>query len=174
MLTEALTTAATLRLMSSSALTRSRSEWSMMAISPGLRRLVMFFVRRSTRAAATMPGGSLAFPRGSSGIFTDGAFIEFHPARAETCQWPCWPLRRVIEHVTERHLRSRAVCRKLPAEPETFLRDSTVQPGRRVQQCELNRVQANSPPRPGQAPDRDPPGVAIDGPGEIGQVVLKS
>ena len=41
----ALTTAATLRLMSSSALTRSRSEWSMMAISPGPRRLVMFFVR---------------------------------------------------------------------------------------------------------------------------------
>src|SRR5690348_5162804 len=90
MLTEALTTAATLRLMSSSALTRSRSEWSMMAISPGLRRLVMFFVRWSTRATATIPGGSPALPRCSSGSFTDGAFIEFHPARAETRQWPRW------------------------------------------------------------------------------------
>src|SRR5919108_3389133 len=121
MLTEALTTAATLRLMSSSALTRSRSEWSMMAISPGLRRLVMFLVRRSTRATATMPGGSLAFPRGSSGIFTDGAFIEFHPARAATRQWPCRPLRRVIAGVTERHLWTRVVCRKVPPEPERCL-----------------------------------------------------
>src|SRR6266550_320584 len=76
MLTAALTTAATLRLISSSALTRSRSEWSMMAISPGLRRLVMFFVRWSTRATATIPGGSPALPRCSSGSFTDGAFID--------------------------------------------------------------------------------------------------
>src|SRR5215467_10615947 len=121
MLTEALTTAATLCLMSSSALTRSRSEWSMMAISPGLRRLVMFFVRWSTRATATIPGGSPALPRCSSGSFTDGAFIEFHPARAETRQWPCWPLQRVIELATQSHQRSRVVCRKVPPETETYL-----------------------------------------------------
>src|SRR6516164_7972074 len=75
MLTEALTTAETLRLISSSALTRSRSEWSMMAISPGLSRLVMLFVRRSTRATARMPAGSPARPRNTGGI-TDGNFIE--------------------------------------------------------------------------------------------------
>src|SRR5580704_9908202 len=121
MLTEALTTAATLRLISSSALTRSRSEWSMMAISPGLRRLVMLFVRPSTRATATIPGGSPALPRCSSGSFTDGAFIEFHPARAETRQWPCWSLRRVIDLATYRHQHARAVCRKVPPESETSL-----------------------------------------------------
>src|SRR5712691_6955682 len=110
MLTETFTTAATLRLIRSSALTRSRSEWSMMAISPGLRRLVMFFVLRSTRATATMPGGSPALPRNSSGILTDGTFIEFHPARAVTRQRPCWRLRRVMDLATERHQRSRAVC----------------------------------------------------------------
>ena len=83
MLIEALTTAATFRLISSSALTRSRSEWSMTAISPGLSRLVMFFVLRSTRATATMPGGSPALPRNTGGI-TDGSFIESHPARARS------------------------------------------------------------------------------------------
>src|SRR6516165_9545094 len=121
MLTETLTTAATLRLISSSALTRSRSEWSMMAISPGLRRWVMFFVRWSTRATATMPGGSSAFPRCSIGSFTDGAFIEFHPARAVTRRWPCWSLRCVISVATQSHQQSRAVCRKVPPETETYL-----------------------------------------------------
>src|SRR6266567_1448465 len=121
MLTETLTTAATLRLISSSALTRSRSEWSIMAISPGLRRLVMFFVLGSTRATATMPGGSAALPRCSSGIFTDGTFIEFHPARAVTRQRPCWPLRRVREVATERHQRSGVMCRKVPPESEILL-----------------------------------------------------
>src|SRR6516165_9808720 len=47
----------------------------MMAISPGLSRLVMIFVARSTRATATMPGGSPARPRNTGGI-TDGNFIE--------------------------------------------------------------------------------------------------
>src|SRR5215472_339655 len=46
----------------------------MMAISPGLSRLVMIFVARSTRATATMPGGSPARPRNTGGI-TDGNFI---------------------------------------------------------------------------------------------------
>src|SRR5712691_9734003 len=105
MLTETFTTAATLRLIRSSALTRSRSEWSMMAISPGLRRLVMLFVLRSTRATATMPGGSPALPRDSSGLLTDGAFIEFHPARAVTRRGACWPSRRVMALATQRHQR---------------------------------------------------------------------
>src|SRR5208282_1438050 len=103
MLADALTTAATLRLISSSALTRSRSAWSMMAISPGLSRLEMFFVLRSTRAMATIPGGSVAFPGKSSGILTDGTFIEFHPARAVTRQRPGRRLRRVMTLATERH-----------------------------------------------------------------------
>src|SRR6516225_263318 len=47
----------------------------MMAISPGLSRLVMIFVARSTRATPTMPGGSPARPRNTGGI-TDGNFIE--------------------------------------------------------------------------------------------------
>src|ERR1700736_3905451 len=109
MLTETFTTAATLRRISSSALTRSRSAWSMMAISPGLRRLVMLFVLRSTRATATMPGGSPALPRIGSGILTDGTFIEFHPARAVTRQWPCWRLRRVMKLATQRDQHSRVV-----------------------------------------------------------------
>ena len=76
MLTEAFTTAATWRRISSSALTRSTSAWSMMAISPGASRLVMFLVLRSTRATATMPGGSSALPRRCSGFLTDGTFIH--------------------------------------------------------------------------------------------------
>lgn len=47
----------------------------MMAISPGLSRLEMLFVLRSTRATATMPGGSPALPQNGSGILTDGTFI---------------------------------------------------------------------------------------------------
>ena len=57
----------------------------MMAISPGLSRLVMIFVARSTRAMATMPGGSPARPRNTGGI-TDGNFIESilpEPLRAD-------------------------------------------------------------------------------------------
>ena len=37
--------------------------------------MLMLFVRRSTRATATMPGGSPALPRNTGGI-TDGNFIE--------------------------------------------------------------------------------------------------
>src|ERR1700733_3335756 len=99
-------TAMTLRLMSSSALTRSRSEWSMMAISPGLRRLVMFLVRRSTRATAVMPGGTSALSRPTSGIFTDGTFIEFHTARTVTRGPPGPRLRRVMtfdQYVIDAH-----------------------------------------------------------------------
>src|SRR5215218_1840318 len=39
--------------MSASAATRSRSEWSITAISPGSRRWTRFFVRRSTRQRPT-------------------------------------------------------------------------------------------------------------------------
>src|SRR5579875_18876 len=47
----------------------------MIAISPGLSRLPMLLVLRSTRATATMPGGSAALPGNGSGILTDGTFI---------------------------------------------------------------------------------------------------
>src|SRR5215475_23821 len=63
MLGAAFTTAAAWRRMSASALTRSRSTWSMMATSPGLSRLVRFFVRRSTRAGPAMPGRSSGLVR---------------------------------------------------------------------------------------------------------------
>ena len=48
----------------------------MIAISPGFSRLVMFFVLRSTRATATMPGGSALLPGHGSGILTDGTFVK--------------------------------------------------------------------------------------------------
>src|SRR5215469_10218165 len=75
----AFTTAATRQSISSSALTRSRSAWSMTAMSPGFSRLTRTFVRGSTRATPTMPGGSSALPRPTRGILTDGSFITFHP-----------------------------------------------------------------------------------------------
>jgi hypothetical protein len=78
-LTDALTTAAAFRLVSSSALIRSRSAWSMMAISPGLSRLMMSFVRRPTRATATIPGGSKAPPRNRSRTLTKGTFDSLAP-----------------------------------------------------------------------------------------------
>ena len=62
----------------------------MMAISPGFSRREMLFVFRSTRATATMPGGSPAFPRNGSGILTGGTFIAFHPARAFQERRPGW------------------------------------------------------------------------------------
>src|SRR3954466_10975989 len=63
MLGAAFTTAQTLALTSASAATRSRSTWSMMAMSPGRRRLVSRFVRRSIRAGPATPGGRSP-PRG--------------------------------------------------------------------------------------------------------------
>src|SRR5580704_2266743 len=72
-----------------------------MAISPGLSRLLMIFVARSTRATATMPGGSPARPRNTGGI-TDGSFIGVHPARADRANGPVgahgvsWTLRLIV------------------------------------------------------------------------------
>src|SRR3954454_24107913 len=63
MLGAALTTAQTLALTNASAATRSRSTWSMMAMSPGRRRFVSRFVRRSIRAGPATPGGRSP-PRG--------------------------------------------------------------------------------------------------------------
>src|SRR4051794_34488802 len=63
MLGEALTTAQILALTSDSAATRSRSTWSMIAMSPGRSRFVSRLVRRSIRAGPTTPGG-LSPPRG--------------------------------------------------------------------------------------------------------------
>src|SRR5215813_7410874 len=63
MLGAAFTTAAAWRRMSATALTRSRSTWSMMAMSPGLSLLVRFFVLRSTRAGPAMPGRSSGLVR---------------------------------------------------------------------------------------------------------------
>src|ERR671932_2880918 len=71
MLTEALTTAAGRHATSDCAATASMSLWSMIAMSPRCRRLVRFFVRRSTRAAPLTPGpASGAGPRLSRGILT--------------------------------------------------------------------------------------------------------
>ena len=58
MLGAALMTAATWQLTSDSALTRSRSAWSMIAISPGRSRLVRVLVRRSSLAGPASPGRS--------------------------------------------------------------------------------------------------------------------
>src|SRR5579859_6804463 len=59
MLAATLTTAETCRFSSASALTLSRSAWSMMAMSPGLSRSVSDLVRRSRRAGAVKPGRSV-------------------------------------------------------------------------------------------------------------------
>src|SRR3954451_17017840 len=56
MLGAALTTAQTFAATSPSAATRSRSTWSMIAMSPGRSRLVRRLVRRSRRATPTTPG----------------------------------------------------------------------------------------------------------------------
>ena len=42
----------------------------------GPSRLVRFFVRRSTRATATIPGSSSAPPLNGSGILTESTFID--------------------------------------------------------------------------------------------------
>src|SRR6478609_7326181 len=55
---EALTTAAGRQASSASALTLSMSWWSITAMSPGLRRLVRFLVRASTRTGPRTPGTS--------------------------------------------------------------------------------------------------------------------
>src|SRR5215510_725318 len=76
MLLATLTTAATCRCTSASALTRSRSSWSMMAISPGARRLVRFLVRRSSLAGPLTPGRSSVLGRGVMGRLRNCAIIE--------------------------------------------------------------------------------------------------
>src|SRR5947207_6886655 len=95
MLGATLTTAATWQLISASALTRSRSRWSMMAMSPGHSRLVRFLVRRSRRAGPITPGRSSGLPRRVQGMRRDGLFIAFHPARQDDHRRLHWPARRV-------------------------------------------------------------------------------
>src|SRR4051795_6863903 len=56
MLGETLTTAQTFARTNASAATRSRSTWSMIAMSPGRSRLVSVLVRRSRRATPVTPG----------------------------------------------------------------------------------------------------------------------
>src|SRR5699024_8141619 len=65
MLLATLRTAATPQATSASALTRSRSTWSMIAMSPGRRRGVRFMVRRSDLTGATSPAGASARARRS-------------------------------------------------------------------------------------------------------------
>src|SRR5579859_5672400 len=77
MLGDALITAATWQLISASALTRSRSRWSMIAMSPGHSRLVRFFVLRSRRAVPITAGRSSGLPRRAQGRRRDGDFIAF-------------------------------------------------------------------------------------------------
>src|SRR6202012_2581075 len=83
MLTAALTTADTFRLIRASAATRAKSTWSMIAMSPGQSRLVRFLVRRSRRAGPAPPGSSVGLPRWMTGILTDGTFIV-----VPSCQSP--------------------------------------------------------------------------------------
>src|SRR5260370_42476979 len=83
MLGAAFTTAATWQLMRASALIRSRSPWSMMAISPGESRLVRFVVLRSRRAGPITPGRSSDLPRRVQGRRRDGLFIAL-PILPET------------------------------------------------------------------------------------------
>src|SRR5690348_10430934 len=75
MLTAALTTAATSSWMSASALTRSRSVWSMTAMSPGCSRLARFLVRLSIRAVAEMPGRLTGLFRRNPGSLRKAALI---------------------------------------------------------------------------------------------------
>src|SRR4029077_11670316 len=63
MLGETFTTAATPQPTRASALTRSRSTWSITATSPGRRRLVRFLVRRSSRTQPVTPGSDGACRR---------------------------------------------------------------------------------------------------------------
>ena len=63
--------------------TRSRSTWSMIAMSPGLRRLVRFLVRRSTRATPDDAGQA----RAAAGARAIGASSPVDPARA-ACRDP--------------------------------------------------------------------------------------
>ena len=81
--------------LSSSALTRSRSAWSMTAISPGFSRRTSVLVRRSTRATPAAPGGASALPRVTCGNLTDGPFIGLNPARARRLPLSPRALRRV-------------------------------------------------------------------------------
>src|SRR3954452_6233086 len=67
MLGAALITADTFALTSASAATRSRSTWSMMAMSPARRRLVSRLVRGSNRAGPATPGGPSP-PRGRRNV----------------------------------------------------------------------------------------------------------
>src|SRR5690606_35224576 len=71
-----LTTAAAPHATSASALTRSTSTWSMMAISPGWRRFVSLLVRRSILATPVTPGRSLPFLARRPGILLPGTFIK--------------------------------------------------------------------------------------------------
>src|SRR5215470_15008994 len=75
MLTAALTTAATSFWMSASALTRSRSAWSMTAMSPGRSRLVRFLVRLSIRAVAETPDRLTGLFRRNPGSLREAAVI---------------------------------------------------------------------------------------------------
>src|SRR5919202_6352034 len=71
MLHAALTTAAGRHRTRDCAATASMSMWSMIATSPGWRRLVRFFVRPSTRAGPVTPGPPSGAGRGRSrGILT--------------------------------------------------------------------------------------------------------
>ena len=67
MLVDTFTTAPTWRSISASALSRSRSRWSMIAISPDESRLTRFLVRRSSRAVPVIPGRSSVLVRCARG-----------------------------------------------------------------------------------------------------------
>src|ERR1700754_3790173 len=90
-----LTTAAAPHATSASALTRSTSTWSMIAISPDWRRLVSLFVRRSILATAVTPGRSPTFLPRRPGILLPGTFImTILPERnsAEATHYAACPL----------------------------------------------------------------------------------
>src|SRR5579863_5883919 len=96
MLAATLTTAATCLRRSASALTRSRSWWSMMAMSPGASRLVRILVRLSSLAGPVTPGRSSVLVRCVMGRLRNWAIIGFHTATDHGYAdrgWPASPCR---------------------------------------------------------------------------------
>src|SRR3954471_62372 len=88
MLGAALTTAATRAATRPSAPTRSRSTWSMTAMSPGCSRFVSRLVRRSSRAIPTTPG-CRSPERGRRKV---ASFIRGESARPLHCAFRAAPL----------------------------------------------------------------------------------
>src|ERR1700733_13813678 len=121
MLGPAFTTAATWHSMRESALTRSRSRWSMIAMSPGLSRLVRFLVRRSRRAGPITPGKSSDLPRRDQGRRRDGDFIALPSCQTGRVR-EATPAITACYHPLSSATRRRTWGRRARARPTRFVR----------------------------------------------------